>query len=192
MSTSKLVVVGAVLLLTAGATACTTARAATPVERPNLDVPPPPPRVIEPAPPSEAPQVEPVSELPPSTPTGTTTRPRPQRDPATAKPETKPEPPPAEPPPATPPPPANPTQLRAPGMASGPETAGEIKGILERANALLHTIDYGKLTKPRQASYNTAKRFADEGEKELKAANYVLAKELAEKAERLAKELQIR
>ena len=182
-----------VLLLAPGlvsGTACKTARAATPVERPNLDVPPPPPRVIEPAPPVETPQVEPVSDLPPSTPAGGTSRPRPQRDPATAKPEAKPEPPPAEPPPT--PPPANPTQLRAPGLASGPETAGEIRQILDRANGILRGIDYGKLTKPRQASYDTAKRFADEGEKELKAANYVLAKELAEKAERLAKELQIR
>ena len=183
-----------VLLLAPGlvsGTACNTARAATPVERPNLDVPPPPPRVIEPAPPVETPQVEPVSDLPPSTPAGGTSRPRPQRDPATAKPEAKPEPPPTEPPPPTPPP-ANPTQLRAPGLASGPETAGEIRQILDRANGILKGIDYGKLPKPRQASYDTAKRFADEGEKELKSANYVLAKELAEKAERLAKELQIR
>lgn len=184
-----------VLLLAPGlvsATACKTARAATPVERPNLDVPPPPPRVIEPVPPVETPQFEPIAELPAATPTGGTSRPRPQRDPATAKPETKPEPPPVEPPPPTPPPPANPTQLRAPGLASGPETAGEIKQILDRANGILKGIDYGKLPKPRQASYDTAKRFADEGEKELKSANYVLAKELAEKAERLAKELQTR
>jgi hypothetical protein len=177
--------------LLAGA-ACKTARAATPVEHPNLDVPPPPPRVIEPVPLLEQPPPEPVGELPSSTPTGgAASRPRPpQRDPAAPKPEVKPETPPDPAPVA--PPPANPTQLRAPGMASGPETATEIKAILDRAKGLLNNIDYRKLTKPQQASYDTAKRFAEEGEKELKTANFVLAKELAEKAERLAKELQSR
>lgn len=166
--------------------ACKSARAATPVERPNLDVPPPPARVIEQPPPLEPTQPDPVPDLP-STTSGTPARPRPQ--PPTAKPETKLETPPETPPVASPPP-SNPTQLRAPGLASGPETAGEIKAILDRALGILNTIDYRRLPKPRQASYDTAKRFAEEGDKELKAANYVLAKELAEKAERLAKELQ--
>ena len=172
--------------LMAGA-ACKTARAATPVERPNLDVPPPPPRIIEPAPPVEAPPPEPVGELPSATPTGGTSRPRPPAQ----KPEAKPDTPP-DPAPVAAPPPANPTQLRAPGLASGPETAGEIRAILDRAKGLLNSIDYRRLTRPQQASYDTAKRFAEEGEKELKTANYVLAKELAEKAERLAKELPSR
>ena len=171
-----------------GGSACRTARAATPVERPNLDVPPPPPRVIEPAPAIEPAPPDPVSELPP-TPTGGAPRPRPPRDPATPKPELKPE---AQPDPQPVPPiaAAPPPQLRAPGMSSGPETAGEIRGILDRASGMLNKIDYAKLTKTRQASYDTAKRFHAEGEKELKAANFVLAKELAEKAERLARELQ--
>jgi hypothetical protein len=186
----------AVLLLSlcvavAGGAACKTARAATPVERPNLDVPPPPPRVIAPAPAVEAAVPEPVDDLP-APPVGGTSRPRPQRDPAAAKPEVKPDTPP-DPQPVppigpTPPPP----QLRAPGLASGPETAGEIRGILDRASGMLNNIDYAKLTKTRQASYDTAKRFHAEGEKELKGGNFVLAKELAEKAERLAKELQVR
>jgi hypothetical protein len=169
---------------------CRSVRAATPVERPNLEVPPPPQRIIEPSPPAEPPQPEPVGELPPPPGSATTSRPRPQRDPAApTKPETKPETPPDPAP--VPPPPANPTQLRAPGMGSGPETAAEIRGILDRANAILNTrIDYQRLTAPQKTSYDTAKRFAAEGEKELKAANHVLAKELAEKAERLAKELQ--
>lgn len=188
---SRLVVPGLVLLLAAaGGAACRTARAATPVERPNLDVPPPPARVVEPAPPVEEPPTDPVGEVPTAPASGTASRPRPQRDSGTSKPDAKPEMPP-EPPPSMPPPSSNPTQLRAPGMAS-PETAGQIRAILDRANGTLGQIDYTKLTKPRQASYDTAKRFADEGDKELRAANYVLAKELAEKAERLARELQVR
>lgn len=191
--TRTLVVLSCVLLAAGSAAACKSARAATPIEVPNLDVPPPPERIIEAAPPTEPPQPEPVELLPPVAGSATTTRPRPQRDPATtAKPETKPETPP-DPAPVAPPPPVNPTQLRAPGMASGPETAAEIRAILDRANTTLNTrIDYRLLNAEQKASYDTAKRFAAEGEKELKAANYVLAKELAEKADRLAKELQIR
>jgi hypothetical protein len=185
----SLVVLGAALC---SGLACKTARAATPVERPNLDVPPAPPRVIETAPPVEPPPPEPVGDLP-APPVGGTSRPKPSRDTGnSAKPEVKPETPPDPQPVApiapTPPPP----QLRAPGLASGPETAGEIRGILERASGMLNNTDYAKLTKTRQASYDTAKRFHSEGEKELKAGNFVLAKELAEKAERLAKELQVR
>ena len=172
-----------------GGFACTTTRAATPVEWPNLDVPPAPPRVIEPAPPVEAAEPEPVADLPPP-PSGGASRPRPPRDPA-AKPEVKPETPP-DPQPVSPIAPAPAPQLRAPGLASGPETAGEIRGILDRAMGMLNNTDYSKLTPARQASYDTAKRFHSEGDKELKAGNFVLAKELAEKAERLAKELQVR
>ena len=189
--TRQLVVLLCVLLAAVSAAACRSARAVTPIEVPNLDVPPPPERIIESAPLIEPPQPEPVGELPPTSGSGTTSRPRPPRDPATtAKPETKPDTPP-DPAPVTLPPPANPTQLRAPG--SGPETAAEIRAILDRANTTLNTrIDYRLLKAEQKASYDTAKRFAAEGEKELKAANYVLAKELAEKADRLAKELQSR
>lgn len=188
---SKPVAVIALLLAAAGATACKTARAATPIDRPSLDVPPPPERVIEVTLPVDAPQPEPVGEVPSAPSGGTPVRPRPPRDQTTAKPETKPDTPPEAAPPA--PPPANPPQLRAPGIAGGPETAAEIRAILDRANTLLTTrIDYRTLNAAQKTSYDTAKRFAAEGEKELKASNYVLAKDFAEKAERLAKELQSR
>jgi hypothetical protein len=176
----------------AGVAACKTTRAETPVERPNLEVPPPPPRVIEPALVVEAPPPDPVAESPTAPAGGSPPRPRPPRDPGTTKPEVKPEVPIETP---LPPPitaPAAPQQLRTPGLASGPETIGEIRAILDRTQGVLDKIDYQRLTKPRQNSYDTAKRFHAEGEKELKAANYVLAKELAEKAERLAIELQTR
>jgi hypothetical protein len=174
-----------------GGSACKTTQAATPVERPNLDVPPPPARVIEPALVVEAPQPDPIGDVPAAPVPGSSTKPRPQRDPAPAKPETKPDAPPDTPAPA-PTAPAPPPQLRMPGLTSGPAMAGEIRATLDRAHSMLEKIDYGRLSKPRQGSYDTAKRFHAEGEKELRAANYVLAKELAEKAERLAKELQVR
>ena len=71
------------------AAACATTRAEVPRERPALDVPMPPPRVITPLPP-EPPPVEPVGALPGSN-APTPPRPRPQKSAETAKPETKPE-----------------------------------------------------------------------------------------------------
>lgn len=171
------------LAAVAGSAACRTARAATPVERPNLEVPPPPPRIIEPVAAPE-PLPEPVTELPAAS--GAKPKPAPPPVKPEAKPETPPEPvaPPATPP-AQPPP-----QLRTPGMASGAEAARQVQAVLDRAAGMLKTVNYQGLSRERRNSYDTARRFMEEGERELKAHNHVLAKELAEKAERLAKELQ--
>ena len=160
--------------------ACKTVRAETPVERPNLEVPPPPPRVIEPAV-VEA-SIEPVVETA-ATPTAPPrTRPPATKEPAaTAKPETPVE----APSPAVPP-----TQLRTPGMPEGPEAERQIRAILNRANGMLKATNRRNLSRERQTSYDTALRFLSEGDRELRAGNYVLAKELAEKAEKLAKEIK--
>ena len=169
-----------------GATACRTTRAETPVERPNLDVPPPPPRVIEPAP--VEPPPEPVADPPATTPALPAPKPKPSA-PSAPKPEAKPETPTETPPPVAA---APPTQLRTPGMPEGPEAERQIRGILNRAEGMLKKTDYRTLPRERKTSYDTAMRFLQEGDRELRAANYVLAKELAEKAEKLAKELQSR
>lgn len=174
----------AVLLIAALAgAACKTARAATPVERPNLEVPPPPPRIIEPV---TVPEPEPEPAVEPPAASGA----KPKPAPPPVKPETKPDSPPE---PATPPaaPPSQPPpQLRTPGMPSGAEAARQVQAILDRAAGMLKTVHYQGLSRERRNSYDTARRFMEEGERELKAHNYVLARELAEKAERLAKELQ--
>ncbi len=171
------------LIVALAGAACKTARAATPVERPNLEVPPPPPRLIEPVPVPE-PEPEPVVEAP----AATSAKPKPAPPPV--KPETKADTPP-EPttPPATPPA-QPPPQLRTPGMPSGAEAARQVQAILDRAATLLRSVRYQRLSPELKNSYDTARRFMEEGERELKALNYVLARELAEKAERLAKELQ--
>ena len=167
-------------------TACKTVRAETPVEHPNLEVPPPPARVIDPV------VIEPTLPEPieaavnPATPV----KPRPQTT-APPRPELKPEPPVEAPAPApAPPPAAPPPELRTPGMASGPEASRQIRTTLDRTASLLRGTNYQALSGERKNSYDTAMRFQQEGERELKAANYVLAKEWADKAERLAKELQ--
>jgi hypothetical protein len=175
------------LVATAGA-GCATTRAEVPRERPALDVPVPPPRVITPLPPPEPLPVEPVGNLPgnsaPSPP-----RPRPQRPPETAKPETKPE--------ETKPPEQNPQgqtplvpQLRTPDVGNPALVTQQVRDTISRARAVLENIDYGPLSDTRKKVYDDAKLFANQAEEALKGNNLVAAKELAEKAERLAKELQ--
>ncbi|MBA3297187.1 MAG: hypothetical protein H0U19_09640 [Acidobacteria bacterium] len=178
-----------VILAAVGGTACTTGRAATPIERPALEVPPPPPRVIVPLPQPEAPVPEPVGELPPSTSKPPRPRPSPpQREPA--KPDPKPEAPP-EPAPASPVvPPVAPPQLRMPETGDAVAASRQVRDIVERTRRTLNTIDYGALSNVRKKAYDDAKQFAEQAEDALKAANVVFAKELADKAERLARELQ--
>ena len=179
----SLVVALTVLTALAASTACKTARAETPIERPNLDVPPPPPRVIEPVLVEAA--AEPVVESP-ATPTASPKpKPGPTKEPPAPKPEAKPETPVEAPAPAAPS-----TQLRTPGMPEGPEAERQIRAILARADAMLKSINRRTLSRERQISFDSAIRFLNEGDRELRAGNYVLAKELAEKSEKLAKEIK--
>jgi outer membrane biosynthesis protein TonB len=177
-------IVLALALLSAG---CKTTRAQTPLERPVLDVPPAPPRVIDPAPPPELPQPEPVPELPPEkAPPPPKPRPQPRE---TAKPENaKPETPADSTPPPVPQPP--PPQLRTPATADVATADRRIRDSLRSTESTLNTIDYKKLKPERQSAYNQAKSSMEGAEAALKAQNFELAKEMADKAEKLAKELQ--
>jgi len=172
--------------------ACATTRAETPRERPALDVPVPPPRVINPLPvPEPLPGPEPVGELPPQG-TNTPARPRPQqrdREATTAKPEKPEEAKPVEPPPATAVTPPVP-QLRIPETVDTAQLSAQIRDIVDRTRKVLDTVDYRTLTKERRKSYDDAKLFATQADEALKIGNLVFAKELADKAERLAKDLQ--
>lgn len=170
------------LMTVTASTACSTGRAATPIERPALDVPPPPPRVIVPLPPPEPAAHEP--EAPPTKPP----RPRPQPPRETAKPD-PPDPALVAPaiPPATPPP-----QLRMPDTGDAAAASRQVRDIIERTRRTLSSTDYGRLSNVRKKAYEDAKLFAEQAEDALKASNVVFAKELAEKAERLARELQSR
>lgn len=176
------------LFVAMGAGACATTQAKAVVDRPALEVPPVPPRVIEPAPaPLEAP--EPVPELPPAP---ANPRPRPPQRDAT-KPEPKPEIPAVEPEPATPPP----AQPAVPPLRTGssPDSAEAVRIITEirnRAKKLLDGTDYRKLTREQQAQYDNAKLFIDEADEALKAKKFEFARGVAEKAERLARELPVR
>jgi outer membrane biosynthesis protein TonB len=176
----------------AGSAACASAQAKSPSDRPNLEVPPVPPRVIEARvvePPPPEPAVEelpPVAQLPPQK------RTQPPRD--TAKVEPKPaEPAPATEQPAASAPVAPPVpQLRTPSTVDGAEATRQIHDVIERAKKGLGSIDYARLSTERRSQYENAKLMVTQSEDELKKPNSNLefARKLAEKADNLAKELQ--
>ena len=173
--------------------ACATTRAQAPTQRPALEVPPVPPRVIEPVLPPEPSTLEPIGELPsaPST-NPPRQRPNPPRETGReAKSDAKP-PEPAQtettPPPAPQPSPVGP--LRTSRTADGAKTEQQIRDTLRRANALLGKVNFGGLTEDRKKVYNEAKQFMDGAETAIKEGQLELGLELAEKAETLAKGLQ--
>jgi outer membrane biosynthesis protein TonB len=169
----------------AGATACTTTKAATPVERPALEVPPPPPRVVEPTP-VPPPQLQPVESLGPGAP------PAPSRPRPPAKDAQKPDPKPEEPKPVEPAPPPTqpPPVLRMPETANTAQLTTQIQEAIARSKAILGGVDYRRLSPVAVKAYKESQMFAQQAEDALKANNLPFAKELADKAERLARELQ--
>ena len=169
--------------------ACVTATAKTPADRPTLEVPPPPPRVIEPTPPPEPSMPEPVGDLPPANTPNPRPRPTPSRE--ATRTEPKPETPAVE---TAPPvaPVAPPPQLRTPGTADGAEAARQVHDVLDRANKTLASIDYRKLNTARRGQYDTAKNLIRQSEDALKASNFDIARNLANKADQIGKELQTR
>ncbi|HMF60398.1 MAG TPA: hypothetical protein VK595_08500 [Vicinamibacterales bacterium] len=171
----------------AGSAACASAQAKSPSDRPNLEVPPVPPRVVE-AKVVEPPPPEPVEELPPVAQLPPQKRTTPPRD--TAKVEPKPaEPAPEQPAASTPVAPPVP-QLRTPSTVDGAETTRQIHDVIERAKKGLGSIDYTRLSTERRNQYEQAKLMVTQSEDALKGSNFEFARNLAEKADRLAKELQ--
>jgi outer membrane biosynthesis protein TonB len=184
----------ALLLLTGSIVAgCASAQAKSPADRPTLEVPPVPPRVIEPKP-VEPPPPEPQEELPPVAQLPPRQRPAPA-----AREAAKPEPKPSEPVPApdqaaqpaasaAPPVP----QLRTPATADGAEATRQISEVIDRAKKSLASIDYRRLSQERRQQYDSAKLMVTNSENALKKADFEFARSLADKADRLAKELQVR
>jgi hypothetical protein len=177
-------------VLAVTASGCAAAQAKAPADRPALEVPVAPPRVIEKAA-LEPAMPEPVSELPP--PPAAAPRPRPPVPPREApKPEPKPETPAEAPQTAAAAPTPVPPILRTPGTANSAGVARQVSDLLDRAKKTLASIDYRRLTKDRKAQYENAKLMIAECEQAVKGANFESALSLADKAERLTKELQTR
>jgi hypothetical protein len=173
--------------------ACGSLRAEKPLENPALSVPSPPEKTIEPAP--VEPQVpEPVPELPPA-PT-TPPRPRPQpRETNTAANRDPAKPPDPKPTETTPPVEATPTApavppLRTPATVDPAQNERQIRDIMTRTNGMLSRIDYRPLSNDQKKAYDDAKQFLEQAEVGLKDSNFEYARNVAEKAEKLAKALQ--
>jgi hypothetical protein len=64
--------------------------------------------------------------------------------------------------------------------------------MLDRAKKALDSIDYRPLTKERRSQYDSAKLMISNSEEALKTSNIEYARTLADRAERIVKELQIR
>ena len=183
-----------VLILGALASGCgVTTRVQPPVERPSLEVPPAPPRVIDSAPEPEAPPAEPQGEIVPPAPAPPVTR-KPLRDRDTTQKPAEPKPQPAPPPVDPPPPPQVQNSQPAPVLLT-PATADtavairQVREAIGRAQNGLSGVDYQALNEDRKTAYNDAKDFIARAEAALKDSNFDLAKGLANNAEKLVKEL---
>lgn len=178
------------LLLGLLAAGCRTTRAAAPVQPTPLEVPAAPPRVVVPAPPpQEASLPEPVPDLPPPPPERAKPRPAAAAK-ETPKPDAKAEEvvANASPPPAQTPPPA--PVLRTPATADPAAAERGIRDTMSRAQGGLKAVRYERLSPELQKAHDQAVDFLTSAEAQIKAQNFELAKELAEKAEKLVKELQ--
>jgi hypothetical protein len=182
---SLVVLVGAAMPIAA----CATIKAKAPTERPALEVPAPPGKVVEPLPRQEPAMPEPVGDLPAAAPAN----PRPNKPPVREAARSDPKPPETPvvetaPPPAAPAAPA--PQLRTPGTPDSAEAAKQVRDILDRATKTLNSIDVKRFSKARREQYNQARLLLTQSEDALKASNFDNARKLAVKAEDIAKELQ--
>jgi hypothetical protein len=172
----------------AASASCASAQARTAADRPALEVPPPPTRMIEPTARPEPTTPEPVPDLPPATPPNPKPKP-PTREPARTEP--KPEAPAAEVPPPPVAPVTPPPQLRTSSVDSA-EAERQVRAVLESAIKALKLVDPNSLSKARRAEYDNAVRLMAQSEENLKTANFEIARNLANKADQIAKELQPR
>jgi outer membrane biosynthesis protein TonB len=183
-----------VLLTLVPIVACASAQAKAPTEKPALEVPPVPPRTVDPPlpPPPEAVAPLPATTEQPPSPTTPRNKPQtrePNREPA-KPPDSKPEPPPVEPPPPAPAA-ASVPPLRTPDTPAASDAAARAgRDAIDRVRKTLESVDYRLLKPALQKEYENAKQFLVQSEDALKVGNYELARSLADKAERIAKQLQ--
>ena len=165
-------------LLGLALSACATTQARTAVAAEPLVVPPVPARVL-------VPEIEEVAL--PSVDEPAPARPAPARDPkAPEKTDTKPEEPaPSAPPART----EDAPRVRTPQTANNEQAEREVRAIMARAKTTLDNVDYRALSQAARQQYDTAKRFINQANSALTIRNYVFARNLADKAETLARQL---
>ena len=171
------------LLLVVAATGCTKVHARTEPAIPELTPPPPPPRLVQRYP--EEPEL--AAEPPVTEATATTIPPRSPQRPPTPKP-TEPSAPPKPEPAKTEPerPAGQPPSLTLKPSPGNETTAASIRGLIGRASRDLGRVNYTALDQDGKTQYDTAKRFVQQAEQELRAGNLVFAGKLADKAATMA------
>jgi hypothetical protein len=176
-----------ILALLLPAAGCASAQAKAPVESVALEVPSAPPRVIEPV----------TLEVPQPAQADTTTAPAPPPAVTKPKPSSR-DSPRAEPKPETVkpdvvepevPPPAPVAPLRTGAQSNGPEVEKQIRESLTRNKTLLDSFDARNWSEDRKTALETAKDSIVQADQALKAGNVVLARNLADRAENIAKQL---
>lgn len=181
------VLLGLVILAGAASTACATVTAKATPDRPTLEVPAPPAKVIETTPMPEP--LPPVPDLP-SAPPATTRPPKPtSREPA----RTDPKPEPAATSEAAPPPVAPvtpPPQLRPGGTPEASEAAKQAQNAIDRAKQALGSVNSKQFAEPRRTIYTNAQLMLTQAEEARNKSDFENARKLAEKVEQTAKELQ--
>ncbi|MEX2271287.1 MAG: hypothetical protein WD690_07460 [Vicinamibacterales bacterium] len=149
------------------------AQARTPPVYQPLDVPPVPARVI-------VPEIEEEVELPAPVDPGAAARPPATRtDPPSKPPDKPPEPPKTEDPP----------RVRTPQTANDEQAERLVRSVMGRAQSTLNTVNYQTLSNAAKQQYDMAKRFIARADGALRIRNYVFARNLADKAETLARQL---
>jgi uncharacterized protein (DUF885 family) len=109
-------------------------------------------------------------------------------DPPKAEPA-NPEPPPVEPPkPPEEPPKPQTTLQTTPATAEG-DVERAIRSALQRATADLNRVDYRALNADARNQYDTAKRWVQLADENIRTKNLVFAKSIAEKAATIAAQL---
>ncbi len=163
-------------LLTLG-TACATTQASAPIVLEPLEVPPVPARVIVPE----------IEEAAPSIEDTAASRPPATRPVDPARPAAPAEPKPGET--AAPPRTDEVPRVRTPQTANDEQADRQVRTVMSRAQAALQNVDYRTLSAAARQQYDTAKRFIAQADSALTIRNYVFARNLADKADTLARQL---
>ena len=79
--------------------------------------------------------------------------------------------------------------MRTPQTANDEQAEREVRSVMARAQGMLNNMDYGPLSAAARQQYDTARRFIAQADSALRIRNYVFARNLADKAETLARQL---
>jgi hypothetical protein len=80
-------------------------------------------------------------------------------------------------------------RVRTPQTANDEQAERDVRSVMARGQAALQGVDYRALSTAAKQQYDMAKRFIAQAETALRIRNYLFARNLADKAEILARQL---